>query len=617
MKKKRPSLVEKAGKFLQDKAISRKEFGRWLLGAAGGAAAASTLGCSPPNSGTRDDNLEPDVSHDFEAVIVGSGFGGSVAAARLSKKWPNQVMMIERGRRYPRGSFPRDAASLVEAIRRDPGDHTPRPLPLPGKSNGLFDVRSYSGMDVLVANGYGGGSLIYGAALIEPSHPDFDRNWPATIKKDQLAPYYDIFKTVVTAGKIPITDEPERRLPRLDYYERVAQQTGGESKLLPLGVFFGNDPERPTPMGESEVNRHGVEQTSCVYCAECVLGCNYHAKSSTDLNYLHVAEHRYGMHVRTEQKVDRIVPLDSFGDDDPGQDGRYGYRVYMRDADASTGQPSESSATTRRVVLSAGVLGTTEILLRNKKKHRTLPRVSRQLGRHFSGNGDFLGLVVGSDIPDGNAHGPTVVQSILYNDPNRPEVSHVLEDMSLPHLFKVLDWLLDACEFNGPMYGFWKRIKDIITADGDDINSGFATQVFVGLDNSDGEFSLGWHGELRLNWSYWGSRQLYQAIIRRIEDVKRAVAGWAEFYLPTYTWPLRRNLTVHPLGGCALADHRYRGVTSAHRNNFGEVFGYTNLYVADGSLVPSAIGANPSLTISAFAEMVAEGITGIPATVDL
>ncbi|MEM9489032.1 MAG: GMC oxidoreductase, partial [Myxococcota bacterium] len=604
-----------AKRLLPRRSISRKEFGRWLAGAVGAALSAKFLGgCAEPSAGSFDGFLDSNIDLDHEAVIVGSGFGGSVTAARLSRKWPSAVMMIERGRRYPRGSFPRDAAALVDAVRRDPGDRTPRPLPLPGKSNGLFDVRSYDGMDILVANGYGGGSLIYGAAIIEPSDPRFDKDWPATIKKDQLTPYYELFKTALAARPIPITDEPERQLPRVEYYRRVAQSTGSESELVPIGVFFGNDPERPIPLGQRQINAFGAEQTSCTYCAECVLGCNYHAKSSMDLNYLHVAEHHYGMEVRTERAVDRVVPLDIDGNDDPAQDGSYGYRVYMTDM---TDSAVETSVTTRRVVLAAGVLGTNEILLRNKHIHRTLRNVSERLGHGFSGNGDFVGLVAGSDIPDGNAYGPTVTQAIRYSNPDRPDENHVLEDLALPHLSEVLDWLLDTCDPSGVMHGFVQTIKDLSSSSGDNKNSGFATQVFVGLDKSDGKMSLGWWGELRLSWSYWRSNTLFSAIIDRLKDIQDAVSGWANFYLPTYAWPFRRNLTVHPLGGCALGEDRQSGVTSAAREDFGRVFGYNHLYVADGSLVPSAIGANPALTIAAFAEMVAEGVTGEPATPEL
>jgi cholesterol oxidase len=597
------------------KKISRKEFGKWVTSVIGGAIAPSLFGagCADDQSSQIDGEINANFTADYEALIVGSGIGGSVAAARLARKWGKKVLLVERGKRYPKGSFPREATALLAAVRRDDRDHTPRPIPLPGKSNGLFDVRSFDGVDIMVANGYGGGSLIYAAAIIEPSHPKFDAAWPATLKKVKLAPYYEIFRQVLGATPVPLTAEPERQLPRLEYYKRVAEATGGISTRVPIGIFFGKNPASPTPLGKAETNRHGAEQTSCRYCAECVLGCNYQAKSSTDLNYLYVAEKRYGMQVRTETAVDKIVPLDINGVESTVADGRYGYRVYMYDANDAS---KVSQVTARRLVLSAGVLGTNEILLRNRNVHRTLSKVSAVVGQRFSCNGDFLGMVTGGKVPDGNAYGPTIVQTIQYNDPNRPEVSHILEDMGLPGLTNVFDWLLSIVEQNGDIFGFWKRIRDFLTTHANP-NAGFATQVFVGLDKSDGVMSLGSYGELRLRWRSSGSQGVYDAILGTISNVKSAVSGLASFYLPTYVAPFRRSMTVHPLGGCVLADDVSKGVTSASLATFGAVFNYTNLYVADASLIPSALGANPSLTIGALAEMVCEGITGAKATAAL
>jgi len=151
--------------------INRKEFGKWALGALGGAFAPSLFGagCADDPSSQSEGEINERFTFDYEAIIVGSGIGGSVAAARLARKWGKKVLLVERGRRYPKGSFPREATALLGAVRRNASDHTPRPIPLPGKSNGLFDVRSFDGVDIMVANGYGGGSLIYAAAIIERS----------------------------------------------------------------------------------------------------------------------------------------------------------------------------------------------------------------------------------------------------------------------------------------------------------------------------------------------------------------------------------------------------------------------------------------------------------------
>jgi cholesterol oxidase len=607
--RKKEELVREIEQRLEARKIDRREFGRYLLGGYGAVVSTSVLASAADaffaeRAGAQ--ALPPHLQH--EAVVIGSGIGGSVMAARLSRQWPGQVLMIERGKRYPKGSFPRSAEQLVGAILRNDHDDAPRPLPLPGASNGLLDLRSFDGIDVLVANGYGGGSLIYAAAMMEPSIPGFDESWPSTIKKNELVPYFDVFRKVIQARKVPAATTPERHLPKVPYYQLVAQRTGGQSDLVDVGVFFGNDVNDPTPMGQAQENLHGAPQTSCVYCAECLIGCNHHSKNSTDLNYLYAAEHYYGLSVLTEKRVDRIVPLTSAGRESIWEDGSHGYRVYFENALDGRAQ---QSVTARRVILSAGSLGTTEILMRNRDRHRTLWRVSGRVGKGFSANGDFVGLVLGGEGDNGQSYGPTLVQRVKYDDPKDPSKSFAMEDMSLPRISTLLATILSLSQQAGsPWAQVWKLVQNAFGEDESGKNTNFSAVVFVGKDASNGEFSLSWKGGLRLSWSYWDSRALFDRIIDKLDEFKRAVNAELAIYLPTYVWPLRRNFTVHPLGGCALGTSIFGGVTSASRRDLGRVFGYANLYVADGSLVPSALGANPSLTIGALSEMVAEGITG-------
>jgi cholesterol oxidase len=133
----------------------------------------------------------------------------------------------------------------------------------------------------------------------------------------------------------------------------------------------------------------------------------------------------------------------------------------------------------------------------------------------------------------------------------------------------------------------------------------------MGLDSSTGVMSLNDRGEFTLSWPQQDNKELYDSILAAGRDFTAAL-GWREFIpLPTWNWPIRNNITVHPLGGCVLADTPQKGVTSADRRNFGEVFGYRGLYVADGGILPTAVGANPSATICALCEMVAQSMTGI------
>jgi cholesterol oxidase len=133
----------------------------------------------------------------------------------------------------------------------------------------------------------------------------------------------------------------------------------------------------------------------------------------------------------------------------------------------------------------------------------------------------------------------------------------------------------------------------------------------MGLDSSNGVVALDKNHELTLDWPLEENMPLYQAILNAGKKFARDLGTDFFTALPNWDWPIRNNTTVHALGGCVLADDPSHGVTSANRETFGRVFGYQNLFVADGSIVPTAVGANPTATISALSEMVAEGITGI------
>ena len=137
----------------------------------------------------------------------------------------------------------------------------------------------------------------------------------------------------------------------------------------------------------------------------------------------------------------------------------------------------------------------------------------------------------------------------------------------------------------------------------------------MGFDKSDGHMTLSSEGSLQLTWPTRSNKSLYDRMMELGRSFKKIWGAMGSAPFPTYM--VGRNFTVHPLGGCALAETSEQGVVDCDPRNFGAVFGYRNLYVADGSLIPSAVGVNPSLTIAALAEMVAQGITGIEPSADL
>ncbi len=566
------------------------------------------------------------MSDRYESVVIGTGFGGSINACRLSKRWPGKVLVLERGKRYGMGSFPRAPHALARNFWNVPHERRSRPRKMHrAEQHGLFDVRNYEHMDVVLAAGLGGGSLIYANVFLEPPDEVFDQRWPETCRKQQLKPYYRVVKEVLASRPIPLGSDPGRRMVRTELFQHVAKQLGRSSRLVDINVFFGEDFDNPLPPGVQVLNRYGARQTSCLYCAECDIGCNYHSKNTLDLNYLFAAENRYQAKILTECLAEKIVPLDERRDDAPSANGAHGYRIYYRELNGRAGQ---RSVLTNRVVVSAGTLGTTELLLRCRDVFHTLPALSCQLGQQYSGNGDFLSFVIqGGELAEPN-FGPVITQRIdfdLYQNFNR-EHAFIMEDAAYPTLAA---WLAEGAK-PGFLYlrPWWRLVKhafkrfvqcqsagslayvfdDILS---DDLSSHTCVLLCMGIDKANGVMALDTGGWLRVSWPYKDSLPLYEAILEAGRRFQSAVGARLFMPLPTWLWPGRRNVAVHSLGGCFLAQNPVQGVTSADRATFGQVFAYSNLYVADGALVPTAVGANPSATISALSEMVAEGITGI------
>jgi len=573
------------------------------------------------------------IKFDYEAVVIGSGFGGAINTCRLAKKWPGEVLLLERGKRYPKGSFPRSPHDMSNNFWNVPLEDRKKPktISAKGQVHGLFDVRNFEHIDALISAGLGGGSLIYANVFLQPPEEVFDARWPENCKKAELQPYYAVSKAVLGARPIPLNDDPRRQITRTRLFQDFAKDDGRESQYLDINVFFGNDFNNPLEIGEQDKNRYGAVQTSCVYCAECDVGCNTHSKNTLDLNYLFAAEHRYQAKIHTEALAERIIPLNAEGQEDPGATGEHGYKVVWREL---TQDNAETSALTRRVVVSAGTLGTNELLLRCRDVYKTLPAINHNLGQYFSGNGDFLSFAIDGDKPADPNYGPVITQGVDYNlfkDFNR-ENAFILEDASFPNFAA---WYIEGLRPGISHFHAFIRtaelaikrfFKGISTGQlGYAFNSllkgdfSYTTAVLLcmGIDKSNGVMELDAHGFLNVKWPYKDSMPLYQAILAVGQRFKSWLGGLAFLPMPNWLWPVNSNITVHALGGCRLADDPSQGVTSAALENFGQVFGYSGLYVADGALLPTAVGANPVATISALSERVAEGITGIKPDADL
>lgn len=563
---------------------------------------------------------------EYEAIVIGSGFGGAINACRLAKKWPGKVLVLERGKRYPMGSFPRTPHDMSNNFWNVVRDKQDNPKNAGSKEMfGLFDIRSFEHMDAVVGAGLGGGSLIYANVFLEPPEHIFDHNWPETCKKESLQPYFQTAKSVLGARPIPDQSAPRREVIRTQLFSEFAKSDGRKSELVDINVFFGKDFNQPTDIGVQEKNRYGAVQTSCVYCAECDVGCNTHSKNTTDLNYLFVAENDYKTKINTMTLVEKIVPLNSAGAEDPTASGEFGYKVIWLDL---RNNKQEVSATSKRVIVSAGALGTNELLLRCRDVFKTLPDINQNLGRNFSGNGDFLSFVIDGKKPADPNYGPVITQKIDYNlyKDFKPEQAYILEDASFPNFASWYTEGLKPGVFH--VSGLLRTVKALFNRYIRGAKTGrvgfafrellkndaaYTTSVLLcmGRDNSAGKMKLDKQGFLNVEWPYKDNMPLYNAIMDMGKRFKKWANAKAFFPTPNFLWPLKSNVTVHSLGGCKLADTPENGVTSASIETFGQVFGYQGLYIADGSLLPTAVGANPVATISALSERVAEGITGI------
>jgi len=578
------------------------------------------------------------MSLDYEFAIIGSGFGGGVAAARLSKRWPDKGILLERGQEYPLGGFARSPADLADnfwAPVDDPShvQHVKRRRAAKGALLGLFDVRSFARMDTVTAAGLGGGSLIYANVFLRPPEVAFRNGlWPRGVDLGTLAAYYDVGQTVLAARPTPpaVNEDDPRFIRRTQAFERFAQAAGLSAKRADIAVFFGNDYVRdpqlpPTDQGVQEVNRYGARQTSCTYCGECDIGCNVRAKNTTDLNYIHAARTRYGLTVQSLAQVTHLVPLDASGQDDPAASGEHGYRIFFEDHAAGRA----ASITAQRVVVSAGTLGSNELLLRSRDHYKTLPRVSPQLGKRFSGNGDFLSFALDGETRVGSTYGPVITQ---YTDhhlfaAHDPARAFLLEDASIPtHAAWAMATLEPALTPLASLKRLLAVVVDLIRRRypglaahrlgylasklmAHDLVEHSAVLLCMGTDRSDGQLALTEAGGLDLDWPQATSASLYQSIL----DLGKRFAAFigAKWFVPLPTWNIGHNVTVHPLGGCTLADSPEMGVVSAAEGERGQVFGYRGLYVADGSIVPGALGANPAATITALSEWICHDMTGV------
>ncbi|MDA2893925.1 GMC family oxidoreductase [Mycolicibacterium sp. BiH015] len=541
---------------------------------------------------------------EVDYLVIGSGFGGSVMAATLAERFGKEhsVCLFERGKAYPPGSFPRGAVGL--------GTNFWEPA---GGWHGMYDVWSFGGIDAVVASGLGGGSLIYANVMLRKPSSWFTQPVPGVLGAEEkwsfgysdLKAHYAAVEDFLRVQTLPT--ELDRHSPKTQAF---ASQPGTER--APLAVRFthrwpdqtevplpGTD-LKPEPYG----NIHGeVPRTTCTMCAECDIGCNDGAKSSMDHTYLSkAASHGAEICIRTEVRCikKRRDATDYLFD--------VHYVVHNDD-----GESDVATIRAKRVILAAGSINTTYLMLKSLDCLGVPLEQREVIGSRFSGNGDLLGFAVPRNVDNAPpaTRGP-VITTYRRHLPGKAPVAEprmFLQDGGIPALAN--------------LRLRWSDVDDLLRAWVDFLNTKrlqggnrtlaveptqSATFVHrllraipvlgMGCDTPDGHLCL--QGDrLTCSWNSQTSAAHFNELCTQLSELSAGLN--ADFVAnPQYTWR-KEVITVHPLGGCPADTSRQKGVV----DSYGRVRGVPGLWIVDGSVMPGPIGANPSLTIAAFARRAA------------
>ncbi len=505
---------------------------------------------------------------DYDVIVVGSGFGGSVAALRSSEKGL-RTAVLEMGRRV--------SSEDIEKANRSPFHLLWNPaLGL----KGFFTQSFFKHVTIVGGVGVGGGSLVYAAVLIDPKPAFFqDPAWGQTAKnlESEMRPHYATASKMLGRTVCPtfgIQDE---------YLKKTAQAMGAGETYGPvtLGIYFG-EANTPDPFFGGE----GPSRNGCTQIGACLAGCASGAKNTLDKNYQYLAE-KHGAKILPEHKVTLIHPIEG------------GYRLEIVNPLNGKRLPP---LTTRKLVLAAGVLGTLELLFRCRTSG-TLPNLSPMLGKRVRTNSEAIVGVLSRDRTVDLTHGPAISSDFHANahthiTQNRlPEsywfmklYSGPLVDGMRPFLraLKVLGYFfrhpLEATA-SFRVWGNWHKRITLLS-------------VMQNLDN-----------QMAFRWGGWFGKKLQSVSLSGrqapayIPEANQAAREYAKIskgvpHNSLLESLLNKSVTAHILGGCPIGDDAESGVIDSRH----EVFGHPGLFVMDGSAIPANVGVNPSLTITALAE---------------
>lgn len=518
-----------------------------------------------------------DLAPAYDVVVVGSGYGGGVAASRMARMGFD-VAVLERGRCWRPGDFPTTAKARRKATR------IVGRMPQLGDPTGLYYLSVGKGLTVFGASGLGGGSLINAGVALRPDLERLrDVGWPLAVIEDGHL-YEGMARAEAMLGIAPVP-EPER-FAKCAGMRRAAQASGALMQLPAMTISY--DPGR---------NSAGVFQYACRKCGDCWSGCNVGAKNTIGITYITDALD-HGAQVFCESLVTSIAQA--------GPE----WRIEVRDISKGKGPARyiTRKITTSMLVLAAGTLGTNELLLRAQS--RGLP-LSKRLGDKFSANGDDLAFATELDEPvravatgfpsqaprEAVPVGPHSMAMINLGDERGPVWVHdgtMLAMMASLAPLKELLRLRFRRAFRlarGGIYG--------------DEQSRTQIYYIVASDNAGGRLRL--HKDrVIVDWPGYSEAPERRAAEKKVTGMIEAMGGVFQPNPFTMAAFGGNRIIAHPLGGCAMGETVDEGVVAPDGRVFDPTRGnkgvYEGLYVCDGAAVPSAVGVSPLLTITALAE---------------
>ncbi len=520
------------------------------------------------------------MTYDYDVLVIGSGFGGSVSALRLTEKG-YRVGVLEAGARFDESTYPKTSWDLK------------RFLFVPGAGcYGIQRINVLKDCVVLSGAGVGGGSLVYGNTLYEPLDAFYrDPSWShITDWREELAPYYGQAKRMLGVVTNPTMTPSDLVMKQVAYEMGV----GDTFRRTPVGVLFGEPGAAPgQPVADPYFGGAGPQRRTCLECGECMTGCRHHAKNTLTKNYLFLAE----------QAGAKVHPLTTAAEVRPLPGGGYRVVTHPTTARSKRGRAAGRTFTAEQVILAASALGTQQLLHRMRDEG-VLPNLSGRLGQLTRTNSEsILGAVAKSEGAD-YSRGVAITSSF------HPDADTHVEPVR---------------------YGKGSNVMSLlqtVLTDGD----GAAARWRVWLQQL-------WRDRRSLrhlyDFNHWSERTVIALVMQTIDNsittytVRSRVTGRRRLTsrqghgVPNPTWipvandavrriarivqgtpggsigePFGRPLTAHFIGGCTIGDSSESGVVDPYQR----VYGHPGLHVMDGSAISANLGVNPSLTITAQTE---------------